>query len=261
MRNEELLSPFSRLFSLPGQDCFNIITIGCKTEGNPHAIVEGLKNTLINHPRLSCWALITRNHLLLLLQETGHGEQNVKAKWIPTKVKVEEHVIVPHIDPNIENPDQFLEDYTTKMAISPMDESKTLWEFHLLKLKTSHSGSVAVVEVKNGCDEILPYKKLFGGNTRHRTRARKGSLHSDRTRVPLGRYVTTELFQNVDTTLVHAFSYTLRCYLPKTVADPFPAILSYRSNFTVKTAESLFFIERSRNKRFESEDGPNGPKT
>ncbi|CAN6832548.1 unnamed protein product [Brassica oleracea] len=137
MRNEELLSPFSRLFSLPGQDCFNIITIGCKTEGNPHAIVEGLKNTLINHPRLSC------------VFETGHGEQNVKAKWIPTKVKVEEHVIVPHIDPNIENPDQFLEDYTTKMAISPMDESKTLWEFHLLKLKTSHSGSVAVVEVKN----------------------------------------------------------------------------------------------------------------
>ncbi|WZZ44049.1 hypothetical protein YC2023_040308 [Brassica napus] len=41
----------------------------------------------------------------------------------------------------------------------------------------------------------------------------------------------------------------------------FPAILSYRSNFTVKTAESLFFIERSRNKRFESEDGPKGPKT
>ncbi|KAF3583931.1 hypothetical protein F2Q69_00029799 [Brassica cretica] len=41
----------------------------------------------------------------------------------------------------------------------------------------------------------------------------------------------------------------------------FPAILSYRSNLTVKTAESLFFIERSRNKCFESEDGPKGPKT
>ncbi|KAF3539293.1 hypothetical protein F2Q69_00021741 [Brassica cretica] len=39
--------------------------------------------------------------------------------------------------------------------------------------------------------KILPYEKLFGGNTRHRTRARKGSLRSDRTRVPLGRYVAT----------------------------------------------------------------------
>ncbi|KAF3545443.1 hypothetical protein DY000_02007241 [Brassica cretica] len=36
-----------------------------------------------------------------------------------------------------------------------------------------------------------------------------------------GRYVATELFQNVDTTLVHAFSSTLRCYLPKTIANPF----------------------------------------
>ncbi|KAF3575489.1 hypothetical protein DY000_02032490 [Brassica cretica] len=78
-----------------------------------------------------------------------------------------------------------------------------------------------------------------------RQRARKGSLRSDRTRAPLGRYVATELesklgryvateleqelgryvatelFQNVDTTLVHAFSSTLRCCLPKTLANPF----------------------------------------
>ncbi|KAF2588370.1 hypothetical protein F2Q70_00038491 [Brassica cretica] len=47
------------------------------------------------------------------------------------------------------------------------------------------------------------------------------SLRSDRASVPLGRYVATELFRNVDTTLVHAFSSTLRCYLPKTVASPF----------------------------------------
>ncbi|WZZ73694.1 hypothetical protein YC2023_085064 [Brassica napus] len=67
--------------------------------------------------------------------DTGHGEHEIKSRWIPTKVKVEEHVVVPNIDQNIENPDQFLEDYTTNMAISPMDKSKALWEFHLVKLK------------------------------------------------------------------------------------------------------------------------------
>ena len=36
-----------------------------------------------------------------------------------------------------------------------------------------------------------------------------------------GRYVATALFRNVITTLVHAFSSTLRCYLPKTVANLF----------------------------------------
>ncbi|KAF2591618.1 hypothetical protein F2Q70_00038236 [Brassica cretica] len=47
------------------------------------------------------------------------------------------------------------------------------------------------------------------------------SLRSDRASVPLGRYVATVLFRNVDMTFVHAFSSTLRCYLPKTVANPF----------------------------------------
>ncbi|KAF2555904.1 hypothetical protein F2Q68_00016205 [Brassica cretica] len=79
----------------------------------------------------------------------------------------------------------------------------------------------------------------------NRARAKAQSLRSDRASFPLGRYVATELkpklgrfvvteleqklgryvatelFRNVDTTLVHAFSSTLRFYLPKTVANPF----------------------------------------
>jgi len=56
---EEPVSPFARLFSLPGLDVFNIVTIGCKTEGNASTIVEGIKNTLINHPRFS--SILVRN--------------------------------------------------------------------------------------------------------------------------------------------------------------------------------------------------------
>ncbi|KAF3601662.1 hypothetical protein F2Q69_00035054 [Brassica cretica] len=77
-----------------------------------------------------------------------------------------------------------------------------------------------------------------------RVRAKAQSLRSDQTPIPLGRYVATELvlehgryvatglepkfgryvatelFRNVDTTSVNAFSSTLRCYLPNTVANP-----------------------------------------
>ncbi|WZZ73691.1 hypothetical protein YC2023_085061 [Brassica napus] len=67
--------------------------------------------------------------------DTDHGEHKIKARWIPTKVKVEDHVVVPNIDQNIENLDQFLEYYTTNKAISPMGKSKALWEFHLLVLE------------------------------------------------------------------------------------------------------------------------------
>ncbi|KAF2537701.1 hypothetical protein F2Q70_00001766 [Brassica cretica] len=63
-------------------------------------------------------------------------------------------------------------------------------------------------------------------------RAKAQSLHNNQTPIPLGRYVATELepkfghyvatelFRNVDTTSVHAFSSTLRCYPPNTVANP-----------------------------------------
>ncbi|KAJ0241068.1 Diacylglycerol O-acyltransferase [Hirschfeldia incana] len=78
---EEPVSPFAQLFSLPGLDVFNIVTIGCKTDGDASTIIEGLKNTLINHPRFSS------------ILVTGHGEGKGKAKWIPTKVKVEDHVM------------------------------------------------------------------------------------------------------------------------------------------------------------------------
>ena len=99
--------------------------------------------------------------LYVLLQETGLGEHKVKAKWIPTTVKVEDHVIVPDIDPNIENPDQFLEDYTTNMALSPMDKSKPLWEFHLLQLKTSYAGSVAVARFHHSLGDGMSLMSLL----------------------------------------------------------------------------------------------------
>ncbi|KAF3508327.1 hypothetical protein F2Q69_00007886 [Brassica cretica] len=40
-------------------------------------------------------------------------------------------------------------------------------------------------------------------------RAKAQSLHDNQTPIPLGRYVATELFRNVDTTSVYAFSSTL----------------------------------------------------
>ncbi|KAF3513194.1 hypothetical protein F2Q69_00007569 [Brassica cretica] len=91
----------------------------------------------------------------------------------------------------------------------------------------------------------LPHMHAVRSLRSDRARAKARSLRSDRASIPLGRYiatefkpkldryvatelepklgryVATELFRNVDTTLVHAFSSTLQCYLPKTVANPF----------------------------------------
>ncbi|KAL0825598.1 hypothetical protein Bca101_049275 [Brassica carinata] len=143
------VSPFSRLFSMPGLDCFNIVTIGLKHEANPSAFVEGLKNTLVNHPRFSS----------ILVIETGIGGK--KAKWIPTKVKVEDHVVVPDIDPTIENPDQFLEDYTSNMVFSPIDMSKPLWEMHILNMKTSDAESFLVARFHHSLGDGMSLMSLL----------------------------------------------------------------------------------------------------
>ena len=89
------------------------------------------------------------------------------------------------------------------------------------------------------------------------------SLRSGRACVPFGCYVATELFRNDDTTWIRAFSPILRCYLPKTVANPFHVFRQSKSSIKLcdKNREKFVFIERSRNKRFESKDGPKGPKT
>uniref|UniRef100_M4DZU8 Uncharacterized protein n=1 Tax=Brassica campestris TaxID=3711 RepID=M4DZU8_BRACM len=89
------------------------------------------------------------------------------------------------------------------------------------------------------------------------------SMRSDQARTELGRYVATKLFQNDDTTQIHAFSSTLRCCLPKTVANPFHVFCHSKSSIKLydKNRGKFVFIERRRNKRFKSKDGPKGPKT
>ncbi|KAF3515897.1 hypothetical protein DY000_02060344 [Brassica cretica] len=116
---------------------------------------------------------------------------------------------------------------------------------------------MATVGVKNGYDEVniqisakyeyvFPQQIMLGqenvatyvleikrpSSSQRNVRSAR-SLRSDRASIllgryvateleqKLGRYVATELFRNVYTTLIHAFSSTHRCYLPKTVANPF----------------------------------------
>ncbi|KAF3535279.1 hypothetical protein F2Q69_00022506 [Brassica cretica] len=77
-------------------------------------------------------------------------------------------------------------------------------------------------------------------NVNHRTRARKGSLRSDRTRAPLGRYVATELEPKLgryvatgrpfsDRARAGARSLRSDRALPKRQYDISPCILVYPS--------------------------------
>ncbi|KAF3560382.1 hypothetical protein F2Q69_00012236 [Brassica cretica] len=97
-----------------------------------------------------------------------------------------------------------------------------------------------------------------------RARAGARSLRSDRARAKARSLRSDRALLKQRYAISPCILVYLSTLSPEDRSEPMSrsrAILSYRSNFIVKSAENSFFIERSRNKRFESENGPKGPKT
>ncbi|KAF3531290.1 hypothetical protein DY000_02040469 [Brassica cretica] len=135
--DEQPLSPAARVFHAPEFNCYVISVIGVKKKIEPDVIMEGLKQTLIRHPRFSSKMVSRRN------------KNSQTQIWVRTNVVVSDHVIVPDIQTqNIENAnaDKFLESYVSDLTLIPLDTSKPLWELHLLDLKTSDAENVAVLK-------------------------------------------------------------------------------------------------------------------
>ncbi|XP_010555728.1 PREDICTED: O-acyltransferase WSD1-like [Tarenaya hassleriana] len=145
---EQPLSPFSRLFHSSDFNVTLLITLGCRTKCVVPAIIEGLKHTLIKHPRFSS------------KMEMDGGKRG-NPIWARTKVRVEDHVFVPDIDPDMEGPDQFLEDYISNLTTLPMDMSRPLWELHLLQVKTSDAESVGVFKIHHSLGDGMSLMSLF----------------------------------------------------------------------------------------------------
>ncbi|KAI8018391.1 O-acyltransferase WSD1, partial [Camellia lanceoleosa] len=70
-----------------------------------------------------------------------------KLKWVATELNVDEHVVVPELDQNMESPDKFVEDYICNLTKTDVDKTKPLWDVHILDIKTSDSECVIVYRV------------------------------------------------------------------------------------------------------------------
>ncbi|XP_074319828.1 wax ester synthase/diacylglycerol acyltransferase 5-like [Silene latifolia] len=154
LEEEEPLTPGARLFHAPQFNCCIIAVIGCKTKINADVIKEGLKHTLIKHPRFS-------SNLVLDPKKAGKP-----TGWIRTQVNMDDHVIIPDFNPNMDSPDQFLEDYVSNITKTPMDLSKPLWEIHLLNIKTREANSVAVFRIHHSIGDGISLMSLVLACTR-----------------------------------------------------------------------------------------------
>ncbi|KAL9256307.1 Wax ester synthase/diacylglycerol acyltransferase 11-like protein, partial [Drosera capensis] len=119
---EEPLSPFARLYHTPCLDARIVVILGFATTADVDVLKTHFAKYLGQHRRFSS----------KLEFDTENGK---KQRWVLTKVNLDDHVIVPDIDPDTKNLDRFIEDYGTDLSSRPFDLPKPLWEFHVLRIK------------------------------------------------------------------------------------------------------------------------------
>ncbi|XP_059636114.1 wax ester synthase/diacylglycerol acyltransferase 11-like [Cornus florida] len=150
---EEPLSPAARLFHEPSFNVHIIAIMGCKTRIYPQVVKDKLVHTLLKHPRFSS---------LQVVDEKNGGIM----KWVQTEVNLDHHVIVPDLDPNMESPDKFVEDYISNLSKSTIDKSKPLWDLHLLNVKTSESEAVGIFRIHHSLGDGTSLMSLLLACTR-----------------------------------------------------------------------------------------------
>lgn len=129
------LSPMARMFHEPESNVYIVTMIGFKSKINPEVVKANLEHSLLKHHRFSS---------LQVVDEKIEGG----LKWVPTKVNLDDHVIVPNLEPKlIDSPDKFVEDYTSSLSQTGIKMSMPMWDLHLLNIKTSDAESVAVLRV------------------------------------------------------------------------------------------------------------------
>ncbi|KAK9672449.1 hypothetical protein RND81_12G101500 [Saponaria officinalis] len=151
---EEPLSPGARLFHAPKFNCCIIAIVGCKTKFDVEVIKQGLLHTLIKHPRFSSKLVFDAK------------KRHKPTGWVRTKVVLDDHIIVPDLDPNMDSPDKFLEDYISNITRSPMDLSKPLWELHLLNLKTKEANAIGIFRIHHSIGDGISLMSLVLACTR-----------------------------------------------------------------------------------------------
>ncbi|KAL9684879.1 hypothetical protein QQ045_022321 [Rhodiola kirilowii] len=150
---EEPMSPAGRLFHTRGLNCFVIAVIGLSKELDVELVKTGLQQSLVKHPRFSS----------LMEGDDGKGGRR---RWVRTAVNVENHVVVPGIDPEMDSPDEFVEDYVSEMSRSSMDTSIPLWELHILNVKTRNANAIAIMKIHHSVGDGMSLMSLILACTR-----------------------------------------------------------------------------------------------
>ncbi|XP_037442835.1 O-acyltransferase WSD1-like isoform X1 [Triticum dicoccoides] len=176
---EEPVTPSARLF----EAIYIVVMVGLGSPVNLAIFSAGIAAQLARYPRFRS------------IQVTDGCKS---PRWACTEVNVDDHMIVPTLDPAAveADPDRAVEDYVASLQALPMDCSRPLWEFHFLDFPTSEATSTVVFRVHHSLGDGMSLITLLLASARSAadpTRlpampeqpARTGAIYEPRHRQPL----------------------------------------------------------------------------
>ncbi|CAN6312706.1 unnamed protein product [Urochloa humidicola] len=149
---DEPLSPMARMF----QDLYIVAVVGLGTAIDCDLVRAGLEVTFVRHPRFCSVRVLD-------------GPE--PPRWVHTAVNLDDHIIVPDLDRAAisADPDMALEDYVASLSTLPMDQSRPLWELHVLDFPTSEAASAAVFRIHHALGDGASLISLLLTCTRNAT--------------------------------------------------------------------------------------------
>ena len=90
-------------------------------------------------------------------------EKDARPKWVRTAVNLDDHIIVPELDPaaTSADPGKALEDYVSSLSTRPMDHSVPLWEVHVLDFPTAEAAAALALRVHHSVGDGVSMLSLF----------------------------------------------------------------------------------------------------
>ncbi|KAM3277057.1 hypothetical protein ACQJBY_045075 [Aegilops geniculata] len=178
---EEPVTPTARLM----EAIYIVVTIGLGSPVNLPVFSAGVAAELARYARFRS------------IQVTDGSKDGKNPRWARTAVNVEDHMIVPTLDPAAveADPDRAVEDYVASVYALPMDCSRPLWEFHFLDFPTSEAASTVVFRVHHSLSDGMSLITMLLASARSaadQTRlpampeppARTGAIYAPRRREP-----------------------------------------------------------------------------
>lgn len=149
---KEPVTPAGRVFCSPIFNVHILVTLGIKTPCRIEDFKDGIRSTLLKHKRFCS-----------IMRKGDRGE----LYWEPSTVNLDDHIIVTGVnDMDVSSP-SCVEDYVAKlMQAPPLDMSRPLFEFHILKAKLGDAVENVVFRVHHSLGDGTSLMSLFLACTR-----------------------------------------------------------------------------------------------